>query len=343
MALLSKLDLMFINLDPNAPQAVPIPDLSQDKLQEALAAVKAQQEAFKHPAQRTAQQVRIVPSSRGSSDGGSVHDAQSIFMPQGQQLPPAGNNNVVHGIYVPQSQAGSSDLGAQSSLGRGVSSHDLSRPTSGQDISPQYLYESDKSDKSSTLSAPQEVTQYCPHTPCEWASYRTYDPAHLRSCIDQLVVHIGAEHGDGDMTAVGRPRSANKGSMEYKAATKPRTVSKVTDDACQNLCEARYWSFPMDIKTAGLNMPVSASPVVTSLDLSYVGVEVSAAEIVKRVHDRSTVTLRLRDFSDSNLRSYQAPGDALVAIGTSQSQLHLGRSYKDLEGTKVCEYMTISL
>ena len=245
---------MLCFIDPNAPQAVPYPDLTQERLQSALSSIRTQNETFKHPSQRSTQTVRILPARISANAGLSAQEAtltQGVYTPQEQQ---------------PQ-QARSMDFGAPSSLVRGTSS---------QDLGPQsaFQYEFDRADQSSTQVNTQEVTQYCPHTPCTWTSFKTNDPAYLRTCFDQLVLHLRTVHDDIDMSAEFRPRAGNKGSQEYKAATKPRSIIRSVDDACQNLCEARFFSFPTDLKTVGMNMPVSASPVMSTLDLSYVGVNV---------------------------------------------------------------------
>ena len=108
------------------------------------------------------------------------------------------------------------------------------------------------------------------------------------------------------------------------------------DDASHNLCEARFLPFPLDLKSLGMNMPVTISPVLTIVDLSYVGVDINNPELLRKMHNRAVTNIRLRDFSDTNLRNYHTAGDALVAVETTRSQLQLGRCLKQLEGTKVC-------
>lgn len=161
----------------------------------------------------------------------------------------------------------------------------------------------------------------------------------LSICFNQLLVHLKHEHDDTSTGGAGsqdhRPRETRT-LQEYKAATKPRTITKTMDDASHNLCEARFFPFPLDLKSLGMNMPCSISPVNTIVDLSHLGVDVNNPELARKMHNRSVTNIRLRDFSDTNLRNYHAAGDALVAVETSRSQLQLGRALKQLEGPKEC-------
>jgi hypothetical protein len=184
----------------------------------------------------------------------------------------------------------------------------------------------------------QEATQYCPVAPCTWVSHRTSNLDLLSFCFNELLVHLKYEHDDAGSGVPGdqdyKPRSS-KSHQEFKAATKPRTVQKTMDDASHNLCEARFYSFPMDLKSLGMNLPSTISPIVSVVDLSHLGVDVNNPELMRKLHSRTETNLRLRDFSDTNLRNYHAAGDALVAVETFKSQLQLGRYLKQLEGTKV--------
>ena len=161
----------------------------------------------------------------------------------------------------------------------------------------------------------------------------------LSICFNQLLVHLKHEHDDTSAGGAGgqdhRPRESRT-LQEYKAATKPRTITKTMDDASHNLCEARFLPFPLDLKSLGMNMPCNIFPVNTIVDLSHLGVDVNNPELARKMHSRSVTNIRLRDFSDANLRNYHAAGDALVAVETSRSQLQLGRALKQLDGSKEC-------
>ena len=64
----------------------------------------------------------------------------------------------------------------------------------------------------------------------------------------------------------------------------------------------------MDNKVLAQNMPVSTTLVNTVVDYAHLGVDVSSKEITRKLHNRATTTFRLRDFSDSNLKSCYATG-----------------------------------
>ena len=98
----------------------------------------------------------------------------------------------------------------------------------------------------------------------------------------------------------------------------------------------------MDLRTLGLNMTCIIYPVNSVIDMSHIVdinmshiVDINNPELVKKMHNRSTANVRLRDFSDTNLRNYHAAGDALVAVAASSSRLQLGRYLNEFEGVQV--------
>ena len=133
------------------------------------------------------------------------------------------------------------------------------------------------------------MTKYCPVSSCPWESYRSTDPEHLNICLNQLLVHLRYEHSESEAEAQSdqehRPKN-NKASLEYNAATKPRTISKTIDDARTNLCEARFFPFPMDLRTLGLNMTCIIYPVNSVIDMSHVGVDINNPEDAPQHHKR---------------------------------------------------------
>ena len=58
-------------------------------------------------------------------------------------------------------------------------------------------------------------------------------------------------------------------------ATKKMTFQKTVDDAMANLCEARFFSMPLDYKSLGQNMPTNITPVNTVVDMSHIGVDIT--------------------------------------------------------------------
>ena len=173
----------------------------------------------------------------------------------------------------------------------------------------------------STTAAPahsqgHEVTQFCPVEGCTYTSYPTRDPNMLLACLNQITMHMKYTH-DVSMSESGGGGVGNnninpqpdKSYREYQEATKQRTVKKVIADASRNLCEARYFAVPLDNKVLAQNMPVATSPVNTVVDFSHLGVDVSSKETTKKLHNRAATNFRLRDFSDSNLKSCNTTGD----------------------------------
>ena len=185
----------------------------------------------------------------------------------------------------------------------------------------------------------QEVTQRCPLADCSFSSYITNDRSLLETCFKQLTLHLLVAHGVSETSsgdAVNTVARGDKASREYQAATKPRTVKKVIDDATFNLSEARFFPFPLDLKTLGMNMPMAISPVNTVVDLSHLGVDVTNPELLRKLHNRANTVFRLREFSDTNLRNYHAAGDELVAVQATKDQLHLSKPKKQLDDPQEC-------
>ena len=115
-----------------------------------------------------------------------------------------------------------------------------------------------------------------------------------------------------------------------------RMVKKVMDDASRNLCEARYFAVPLDNKVLAQNMPITTSPVNTVVDFLHLGVEVSSKETIRKVQNRATTSLRLKDFSDTNLKNFTEAGDEMVAVQYTKDQLQLGKKKKVLDSPQEC-------
>lgn len=194
----------------------------------------------------------------------------------------------------------------------------------------------------------QEVTQKCPIPDCQWTSFKTTDSSKLDACVKQLLLHVQLEHdmsSSSDAVSSGRNDKTHK---EYLAATKLRHVEKTVDDATSNLSDARFFPMPLNLKALGQNMPRNITPVNTVVDMSYVGVDITNAETLRKCHDRTLTSKKLKDFSDSNLRLSHAADDALVAVHTSKDTLKLGKDQKQLGDSKECvrafyNFLAISL
>jgi len=182
-----------------------------------------------------------------------------------------------------------------------------------------------------------EVTQYCPMG-CGWSSYPSHDKTMLATCIQQLSLHLMTDHG---MSASSNSEAApstkgDKSYREYIAATKPKTITDVMDDATHNLCSARFLAAPLDIKVLGMKMPISTSPINTVVDLSHIGVDVTNPDTLRKIQNRATVSFKLRDFSEPNLRSHHHPGDEMIAIQHNKDHLFMSKKIKNLDDPMDC-------
>ena len=172
---------------------------------------------------------------------------------------------------------------------------------------------------------------------CQWTSYKTTDSRMLDACVKQLALHVQLQHDalSASPTA-GISGRGDRTQKEYREATKMRQVEKTMDDATSNLSDARFYPMPLDMKALGQNMPATITPVNTVVDMSHVGVDITNAETLRKCHDRTLTSKKLKDFSDSNLRLSYATGDALVAVQTTKDTLKLGKDQKQLGSTQEC-------
>lgn len=186
----------------------------------------------------------------------------------------------------------------------------------------------------------QEVTQYCSIPSCGWSSYKSFDAAHLDTCFQQLKLHMqvahNIAHGSSSTEAQVSGARCDKSAREYAEATKPRKILKVVDYAMSNLCEARFFATPLDLKVLGKNMPPVISPVNTVVEFAHLGVDVINQDVLRKLHSRTNNVLRLRELSNPNLRNYHAAGEELVAIEATQTHLKLGKNLVKLTNPKDC-------
>ena len=184
----------------------------------------------------------------------------------------------------------------------------------------------------------QDVTQHCNIQGCSWVSFKSSDPAKLEVTVMQYKLHLLSDHGIGEGKAADahNPEKADKAQKGFQAATRPRTVVNVTDDAMYNLCEARFFPAPLDNNVLGRKMPTCTSPVNTVVDLYHIGLDVTNPETMRKVQNRAAVNFKLRDFAENNLRAHNAPGDELVAIQQSKDHLYMKKKVHNLESPMAC-------
>ena len=122
-----------------------------------------------------------------------------------------------------------------------------------------------------------------PHLWLPVISFRSTDSSHLDACVQLLKIHVQLAHGRiAPGPSTGSSGKEDKSHQEYMATTKKRTVLKTVDDAMANLCEARFFSMPLDYKSLGWNMPANSTPVNTVVDMSHVGVDITNTNILRK-------------------------------------------------------------
>ena len=188
----------------------------------------------------------------------------------------------------------------------------------------------------------QEVTQYCPISGCNFRTYETFDPNLLDACIKQLSLHMKVSHDMGSTDQWGDSSNnspstvPDKSQREYKEATRQRHVKKTVDDANLNLSEARFFAVPLDNKVVAQNMPIVNTPINSVVTFSHLGVDVATKDLIRKLHNRAETGLRLKNFSETNLKNFHAAGDEMVAVKYEKDQLQLGKKQKALEDPKEC-------
>ena len=184
----------------------------------------------------------------------------------------------------------------------------------------------------------RSISLPCPHEDCSYETIKAADDSKLEALVKLLSMHLRVNHGQdtdgGSLEGFSRHLSKeDKAAKELEAATAKREIKKVIDDATLNLCEARFFSMPLNKKVLAQNMPVNQSPVNTVVDLTDQGVNVTHPELLRKLHSRAQTGLRLRDCSDTNLKTVYSSGDELVPIQAKldKNQLQLGRPQKQLD------------
>ena len=185
------------------------------------------------------------------------------------------------------------------------------------------------------IQRPRQFSFECPFIGCNYSTI-TLGPNQVGYLVKLLSLHTQGAHGQSTEDD-GSENSDNKDSLksdreakELKAAFAKRNIQKTMDDANLNLCEARFFAFPLNKKALAQNMPIAITPVNTVVDLTNTGVDVTSPALLRKLHNRGTTSYRLQDFSDTNLRGYHSPSDELVATKLQSNQLKLARPQKEL-------------
>ena len=217
-------------------------------------------------------------------------------------------------------------------------SHPAQRQRTRQDV-VQDTADGTESVECEASQQPSQFSFQCPYIDCEYTTITLYDPKQVEYLVKLLSMHTEAVHGqnadeNGSETPEKETHKSDREGKELKAALSKRIVQKVMDDANLNLCEARFFAFPINRRILGQNMPIASTPVNTVVDLTYTGVDVTNPALLRKLHNRGTISYRLPDFSDTNLRGSHATGNELIATKFQSNQLKLGRAQKELESAQ---------
>ena len=210
-------------------------------------------------------------------------------------------------VFTPGSQPAAPSFGGQ--FGNTASTPDMSSLAQGQII----------------------YQKHC--TKCKWSSLASYDPRAYRGCVADYELHIKEAHvelKDSEETS-----SRSKEVEEYEKATQMRDVLITRDDSNLNLSDARYWRRPFSWKNIQLGHPVAQKPVCSLTDGEPYGLEVNNKALIRGMHDRSYKNLKLKFFSDANIKVIPGQQENIIAFDKSNSgQLLTTKEWKELADEK---------
>ena len=115
-----------------------------------------------------------------------------------------------------------------------------------------------------------------------------------------------------------REHSSDKKSKEdtFLVATTPQHVNGGMDDRVNLLTEGRFLPGAINWKAAARMSP-KTQPVFSKLDLSHLGVTIHSEKAIRVMHDRTSTSIKLEQFSKSNLS--KSPADnvkTLTVVGS---------------------------
>ena len=142
---------------------------------------------------------------------------------------------------------------------------------------------------------------------CTWSSIASTDPGAYLGAVADLELHIKETHGEVK-------NNSNSPSEEYTIATRLRDVPATQDDALNNLSVVRYWSMPLSWRNSQLNLPRVQTPLCTVGDYEPYGLEANNRPLLKDLHDRTNKKLKLKHFSDPNLKLIPSQQQNLIAF-----------------------------
>jgi len=168
---------------------------------------------------------------------------------------------------------------------------------------------------------------------CSWTTIPTSDPLAYPGAVADYESHLREDHPESKDS--GDSSSKSKETEEYKRATTLRKAEIVQDDAFSNSCEARFWRAPLSWRITQLQLPMEQLPLCTVGDFEPLGLEVNNRKLLSDLHNRGCRSLKLKHFSDQNLKIVPSQQDTLVGFerGTG-GKLYTAKEYKELSGVK---------
>ena len=168
---------------------------------------------------------------------------------------------------------------------------------------------------------------------CSWSTIPTSDPLAYSGAVADYESHLREDHPE--LKDTGDAGSRSKENDEYKRATQLRKVETTQDDAFSNLCEARFWRTPLSWRNTQLQLPMEQLPLCTVGDFEPLGLEVNNRKLLSDLHNRSCRSLKLKYFSDQNLKIVPAQQDTLVGFERGAGgKMYTAKAYKELNGVK---------
>ena len=166
---------------------------------------------------------------------------------------------------------------------------------------------------------------------CSWESISTTDPKAYPGTVADLDLHMKYAHGNNREVS----SAACKESEEYRRATQLVDFPATQDDCHLNLSPIRFLRAPLSWRNSQLQLPVEQSPVCTYGDYEAYGIEVNNRGLLKDLHNRATKSLRLKIFSDKNMKVTPSQQENLVAFDKSVSgNLITTKEWKELQSEK---------
>ena len=182
-------------------------------------------------------------------------------------------------------------------------------------------------------SAPQPTLYVKRCTQCSWQSIPSTDPLAYAGAVSDYESHKKEVHTDtkdsGDFS------SKSKDNEEYKQATKLRTLQACGDDGVLNFSPARFFRAPMSWKNSQLALPLEQTPVCAVGDYEPFGLEVNNRPLIRDIHNLGCKTLKLKLFTDINLKVVPSQQDTLIGLerGTS-GRMFTRKEWKDISNAR---------